>query len=121
MDDLDEFLAKVRGHNGSLADKYSMVGARWIDEDNAARLLEESKTPVLEQRKAELIKADPTLADNAAERMAKADASWHKWIREMCNARTRANKLKIALKVTDMRHSENQSVEATKRAEMKLT
>jgi hypothetical protein len=120
MNDLDEFLANVRGHNGSLADKYSLVGARWIDADNAARLLEETKSTVLEQRKADLIKKDPKLADNAAERQAKSDPEWGEWITKMVAARTVANKLKLALKVYDMRHSEQQSFEATKRAEIRL-
>jgi hypothetical protein len=119
MDDIDELLQKVKGSNASLADKYSMVGARWIDEDNAARLLEETKTVVLEQRKAAIILENPGMADNAAERMAKSDPEWHEWIRGMVTAKTRANRLKLALKVIDMRHSEQQSYEATKRAEIK--
>jgi hypothetical protein len=119
-DDLDDFLRNVRDSNASLADKYSMVGARWVDEDNAARLLEETKTVVLEQRKADIILVNPGMADNAAERQAKADPEWHEWVRNMVTAKTRANRLKLALKVIDMRHSEQQSFEATKRAEMKL-
>jgi hypothetical protein len=120
MDDLDEFLDRVKGHNGTLADKYSMVGSRWIDEDNAARLLEESKTVVLEQRKNALVAVNPKMADAHAEREAKAAPEWQEWIEGMVTARTRANRLKMALKVIDMRHSEQQSYEATKRAEMKL-
>jgi hypothetical protein len=119
MDETDEFLTMVKERNCSLADKYSMVGARWIDADNAARLLEETKTTVLEQRKADLIKEDPKLADNAAERQAKSDPEWGDWIKRMVGARTIANKLKLSLKVLDMRHSEQQSFEATKRAELK--
>jgi hypothetical protein len=119
MNEIDEFLTMVRERNCSLADKYSLIGARWIDADNAARLLEETKSTVLEQRKADLIKANPKLADNAAERQAKSDPEWGEWIGKMVAARTVANKLKLALKVYDMRHSEQQSFEATKRAEIR--
>jgi hypothetical protein len=124
MDDLDKFLEHVRQSNHSLADKYSMVGARWIDEDNAARLLEETKSVELEERKNVLIKErlqqNEKLADNAAEREVKALPEWRTRVESEVKARTRANKLKLALKVLDMRHSEQQSFEATKRAEMKL-
>lgn len=118
-DDIDALLEQVRQSNQSLADKYARIADRWVDEDNAARLLEETKSTVLEQRKADLIKENPKLADNAAERMAKADPEWHAWVTDMVHRRTRANRLKIALKVYDMRHSEQQSLEATRRAEMK--
>jgi hypothetical protein len=123
-DDLGEFLEHVRKKNCSFADKYSMVGERWIDEDNAARLLEDTKSVDLEERKNALIRKrlqqNEKLADNAAEREVKAMPEWRERVESEVKARTRANKLKLVLKVLDMRHSEQQSLEATKRAEMKL-
>lgn len=118
MDDIESLLERVRGSNLPIADKYAMVAMRWVDEDNAARLLEETKSTVLEERKNALIEKTP-MADNAAERQAKADPGWKKWIENMVTQRTKANKLKIAMKVLDMRHSEQQSLEATRRAELK--
>jgi hypothetical protein len=119
MDEIDEFLKTVKESNHSLADKYSKVGARWIDADNAARLLEETKTTLLDQRKNALVEANPKMADAHAERQVKADPEWEEWIKKMVKARTVANKLRLALKVLDMRHSEQQSFEATKRAEIR--
>lgn len=120
MDDLDEFLERVKQSNHPLADKYSMVGLRWVDEDNAARLLEETKSVELEERKNALVAKSEKLADNAAERQVKADPEWRARVENTVQARTRANRLKIALAVIEMRHREEQSMEATKRAEMKL-
>lgn len=120
MDDIDELLERVKHSNHSLADRYSMVAAKWVDEDNAARLLEETKSTTLEQRKNALVAKNPKMADAHAEREVKAAPEWEEWIKAMVNARTRANRLNMALKVIAMRHSEQQSFEATKRAEMKL-
>ena len=116
---VEELLEKVRKHNGPLSDKYYMVAMRWADEENAANLLEDTKSEELAERKAKLIRADPNLADNAAEREVKASADWRQRILDTIEARHKATKLKIALKVIDMRHSEQSSLEATKRMEMK--
>lgn len=120
LKDLDEFLEGVRKSNRSLADKYSIVGTLWVDEDNAARLLEDTKSLELEERKNALVQQNPNLADNAAERQVKAMPEWRQRVEDTVKAKTRANKLKVALHVIDMRSREQQSLEATKRAEIRL-
>lgn len=106
--------------NLPLSEQFRLVAKKWVDQDDAARLLEETKTAVLEERKNALVLQNPSMADSHAERMAKADPEWHAWIRDMVKARTEANRLKLQLEYIRMRHSEHQSFEATKRAEMKL-
>ncbi len=106
--------------NQPLSEQFRIIAKQWVDADNAASLLEETKTTVLAQRKADLIKIEPDLADNAAERRVKADPEWEKWITEMVEARTKANRLKLQLEYIRMRHAEHQSFEASKRAEMRL-
>lgn len=110
----------MEGDNRPLSEQYRVVAKKWVDQDNAARLLEETKTTVLEQRKNALVAQNPKMADAHAERIAKADPEWEEWIRNMVAARTEANRLKVQLKYIEMRHSEQQSFEATARAESRL-
>ncbi len=106
--------------NLPLSEQYRVIAKRWVDQDDAARLLEETKSAVLEERKNRLIETDPKMADSHAERQAKADPEWHEWVKNMVKQRTEANRLKVQLEYIRMRHSEQQSFEATARAEMKL-
>lgn len=110
----------IEGDNRPISEQYRLVAKKWVALDNAARLLEESKTVVLEQRKNEIVRQNPKMADSHAERKAKADPAWQEWIANMVEARTKANLAKVQLEYLRMRHSEQQSTEATWRAEMKL-
>jgi hypothetical protein len=55
-----------------------------------------------------------------AEMTVKASPEWQDFITRMVGARETANRLKVQLEWLRMRHSEQSSAEATKRAEMKL-
>ena len=106
----------MNADNRPISEQFRLVAKQWVDADNAARMLEESKTAVLSQRMAQL--GDVPLSH--AEREVKASPEWQDWIRGMVEARTRANLLKVKLEYVRMTFSEAQSFEATKRAEMKL-
>lgn len=108
------------GDNRPLSEQYRVAAKQWVELDAAARLLEETKTTVLEERKNALVEANPGMADAHAERQAKANPKWRKWVTDMVEARTKANLAKVKLRWITMRHSEQQSFEATQRAEMKL-
>jgi hypothetical protein len=108
------------GDNRPLSEQYRIVAKKWVELDAAARLLEDTKTTVLEERKNALVAQNEKLADAHAERQAKADPEWRKWLEDMVAARTAANLAKVQLRYLEMRHSEQQSFEATQRAEMKL-
>ena len=103
-----------------LSEQYRLIAKRWANADNAAHILEELKTTALEQRKSNLIEADPTLSETKAERLAKAADDWAKYIRDMCAARGRANLLKQQLKYIEMRHREWIAADANARSERKL-
>ena len=106
----------MNAHNKPISEQFRLVAKQWVDADNAARMLEESKTAVLSQRMALL--GDVPVSH--AEREVKASQEWQDWIKGMVEARTRANLLKVQLEYVRMQFSEAQSFEATKRAEMKL-
>jgi hypothetical protein len=106
--------------NQPLSEQFRLLAKQWVALDAAASLLEETKSAQLSSRIAVLIGANPNLAHNAAERAVKASEEWKKDVEAIVEARRKANLAKVAVEYIRMRHSENQSYEATKRAEMKL-
>lgn len=102
--------------NQPISEQYRVAAKDWVDKDDAARLLEETKTAVLSQK----MKALGDVPVAHAERDVKASQEWHDWIKDMVEARTAANLAKVKLEYIKMKASEHMSAEANKRAEMKL-
>lgn len=102
--------------NAPLSEQYRIVAKSWVDAEAAASLLEETKSAVL----ARMMLAQGDMPVSRAEMNVKASDDWHEFIKRMVEAREKAAFLKVKLEYIRMRHSEHQSMEATKRAEMKL-
>ena len=96
---------------------YRLAAKEWVEADKAARLLEETKTAVLAQR----MKALGDMPASHAEREVKASAEWWQFIEEMVEAREKANLAKVKTEYYRMRFMEWQSLNATRRAEMRLS
>lgn len=99
-----------------LSEQFRLCAKRWVELDSAASLLEETKSAVLAQRMAAL----GDIAVNRAEQQVKSSPEWSEFIMKMVKAREAANLAKVRLEWMRMRFSEQQSREATARAEMKL-
>lgn len=97
-------------------EQYRLCAKDWVEKDSAARLLEESKTAVLSR----MISEQGDMPHAHAERIVKASDEWHDWIKGMCDARTAANLAKVKLKYVEMKYFENQSANASQRAEMRM-
>jgi len=102
--------------NLPLSEQFRIIAKRWVDQDAAASLLEESKSAMLAQRMAAL----GEMPVSKAEMQIKASDEWHEYIEKMVDERKKASLLKVQLEFIRMRFSEWQSHEATRRAEMKL-
>jgi 23S rRNA maturation mini-RNase III len=100
----------------NLSEQYRMIAKKYVEADAAASILEESKSAVLAQWMAD--KGDMPVS--RAEMIVKASQEWHNYIIEMVSARKQAALLKAQLEYIRMQFSEQQSREATHRAEMKL-
>jgi 23S rRNA maturation mini-RNase III len=100
----------------NLSEQYRMIAKKYVEADAAASILEESKSAVLAQWMAD--KGDMPVS--RAEMIVKASQEWHNYIIEMVSARKQAALLKAQLEYIRMQFSEQQSKEATHRAEMKL-
>jgi hypothetical protein len=103
-----------------LSEQYRLAAKSWCELDSAANLLEESKSAVLSQMINRQFTNDPKIALNRAETNAKGSQEWKDYIIKMVKAREEANLAKIKVKWIEMRHREEQSVEASARAEARL-
>ena len=103
-------------HNQPPSERFRVSAKDWVEKDGAARLLEETKTAVLAQRMKAL--GDKPVAH--AERDVKASEEWLDYIKKMVDARTAANLAKVRTEYMKMKFSEWISMDATRRAEMKL-
>lgn len=103
-------------HNQPPSEQYRLAARSWVDLDGAARLLEETKSAVLSQRQQAL--GDIPAAHS--ERRVKASPEWLDFVQRMVDARTAANLAKVRMEWTRMKFSEWLSMDATRRAEMKL-
>jgi hypothetical protein len=100
-----------------LSEQYRVVAKKWVELDGAARMLEETKSAVLSQ----MMKALGDKPAAHAERDVKASGEWKEFIASMVEARTKANLAKVQLEYIRMKFSEWQSLNATSRAELRMS
>ena len=103
--------------NQPISEQYRLAALEWVDLDDAARLLESTKSSTL----AMLMKARGDIPAAHAERDVKATIAWREHIEKMDIARTAANRAKVQMEYLRMKFSEQQSMEASQRAEMRLS
>lgn len=107
---------KINDNEIPLSEQYRIVAKKWVDADAAASFLEESKSAVLAKRMLAL----GDMPVSKAEMNVKASDEWHEYLDRMVKTRSSAAMLKVQLEYIRMKFGEWQSVEATRRAEMKL-
>jgi hypothetical protein len=99
-----------------LSEQFRIIAKKWVDTEAAAKMLEETKSAFLSHRMSE----QGDVPVSKAEMVVKASDVWHQYIESMVTARKEANLLKMQLEYIRMKFSEQQSDEATSRAEMRL-
>jgi hypothetical protein len=99
-----------------ISEQYRLAAEKWVDADAAARMLEEARSAVRSQK----MLAMGDIAVNRAQLMVEGSREWHDYLKKMVDAKTLANKLRIEVEYLRMRAAEQQSEEASKRAEMRL-
>lgn len=99
-----------------LSEQYRLAAAEYVEAESRASLLEELKSSTLSSLMLEL----GDVPVNRAERDVKASPAWREYVTGMVEARTIANGFKYELEVVRMRFNEQQSAEATARAERRM-
>lgn len=101
---------------------YRQAALEWVDAEAAAELLEATKSAYLAERMAqqELLAQDRSVSIAAAERSVKASPEWRDYVEKMVAARRHANRCKVQLEYIRMKFWEQNSRDATQRAEMRM-
>ena len=99
-----------------ISEQYRLEAKNWVELDAAANILEECKSANLSQ----MMLANKADSVSKAEMLAKASPQWTEYVEKMVEARRQANLSKVKLEWIRMRFSEQQSQEATARAERRL-
>jgi hypothetical protein len=99
-----------------ISEQFRLAAKAWVEADAAASILEETKSAVLSQRMAAL----GEMSVNKAELKVKASPDWQEHVEKIVKARESANLLKVKMEWLRMRFNEQQSAEASRRAEMRL-
>jgi hypothetical protein len=103
-----------------ISEQFRIIAKRWVEADRAASLLEETRTAALSEMIGKVLGSDISMPYNKAELAAKSSPDYKKFITKMVELRSQANLLKVQMKYLEMRHSEQQSEEATARSERRL-
>jgi len=104
------------GDNRPLSEQFRLAAKAWVEADAAASLLEETKSAVLSERMTAL----GDMPVSRAEMTVKASPEWREFIESMVKTRQAANLAKVKVEWLRMRFSEQQSFEATARAERRM-
>jgi len=107
-------------HNEPISEQFRLTAKAWVEADEAASLLEETKSAVVSEMITKIIGYNLGMPFNKAELSAKSSPEYKEFITQMVKLRSRANLLKVKLEYIRMRFSEQQSHEATARAERRL-
>ena len=99
-----------------LSEQFRIVAKAYVDADSAASLLEETKSAVL----ARMMFSLGDMPVSRAEMQTKASPEWVEFITNMVEARKKAAFLKVKMEYIRMKFNEWNSIEASKRAEMRL-
>lgn len=104
-----------------ISEVYRLRAREWVEADKAAKLMEESKTIAFSQMVNRTIsKAVGKMPHNRAEAIVKSGEEYKEYIEKMVMLRSEANLLRVEVEYLRMKHSEQQSSEATARAERRL-
>jgi hypothetical protein len=106
--------------NKPVSEQWHDAGLAWVDAENAAQLLEETKSAVLSQYIAEEIAADPKMSIAKAETMVRSSPKWREFVERMVKARTAANRARINRDYLRMKFSEWVAEDANHRAGTRL-
>ena len=101
------------------SEKFRVAAKEWVDADAEASLAEELKSSTLNQMIIHL-NVQGEMPVNRRESIVRSSDKWIEYVNDMVKKRTKANLFKVRLEYIRMRFNEQQSIEATKRAEMKL-
>ena len=108
------------GDNRSPAEQWRDVAMAWADAEDAAAMLEETKSAVLSQMVSVEINADPKMSNAKAEMIVKSSDKWRRHVESIVRSRTTANRARIERDYMKMKAMEWVNAEANHRAASRM-
>lgn len=106
----------MTGENRPWSEVFKEAADDWVDKEDAAHILEETKTLVMSQKQAML----GDIPVNRAEQTVKASKEWYDHVLKICEARRVANKAWVEVEWAKMKSNEWNNAEANHRVEARL-
>ena len=113
-------MSEEANSNYPISEQFRVVAKSWVEADEAASLLEETKTAVISEMIGKIIGDNINMPFNKAELAAKSSEEYREYITQMVRMRGRANLLKVKMEYLRMKFQEWSSHEANARAEKRL-
>jgi hypothetical protein len=102
--------------NDTFAEQYRLAAEKWVAEDSAARLLEETKSLCFSQ----MVAKQGEIPVSRAEHNVRSSNEWRTWVVNMVEQRSNANAAKVEMRYMEMKFFEQQSESATARSERRM-
>lgn len=106
--------------NEPISERFRITAKLWVEADEAASLMEETKTSVLSEMIGKVISYNIGMPFNKAELAAKSSDEYKEFITKMVQLRSQANLQKVKMEYLRMQFQEWSSHEANARAEKRL-
>jgi hypothetical protein len=106
--------------NQPISEQWHRAARDWVEAEDAAQLLEETKSSVFSEMVNKVKEGEPGMAHNAAESLVKASSEWRDYVKQIVKARTKANYAKVERDYMRMRFSEWVSEDANHRQGARL-
>lgn len=113
-------MSEEASSNYPISERFRIVAKQWVEADQAASLMEETKTAVMSQMIGKILEGNLGLPFNKAEIAAKSSEEYREFITQMVHHRSRANLLKVKMEYLRMQAQEWTSAEANARSEKRL-
>src|SRR6266446_2986738 len=113
-------MSEEASSNYPISEQFRIVAKKWVEADEAASLMEETKSAVLSEMINNVISYNINMPFNKAELAAKSSPEYKEFITTMVNLRSKANLLKVKLEYLRMQFQEWSSHEANARAEKRI-
>ena len=99
-----------------ISEQFRIVARQWVDDDKAAKILEESKSAVLSQ----MMLKEGDIPVSKAEMRVKGSTEWQDYLDKMVNARADANLRKLHMDYLRMKEREADRDDWNARSERKM-
>lgn len=113
-------MSEEASSNYPISERFRITAKQWVEANEAASLMEETKTAILSEMIGRVIGSNISMPYNKAELAAKSSDEYKEFVTQMVILRSKANLLKVKMEYLRMQFQEWSSHEANARSEKRL-